>query len=214
MTFAACETETVGPPVVVTAEEFSAAVTFGSLALDSLPGVADPLDGVAEALLGGDTSSEAEFGGTSAADGATTPTEAVAEALLGADGTDGDLGAGLCAVAVAVAVAVEVTDDGSEDGGATTRGAGDSTFVTGGVTAVVGDAGATAVTTGAVVDCVTGGAGGSTACCVCGGDSMLGANVSGAGAFGGGASCDGASTSCGACTSTFGSGAGAVVVTT
>jgi len=209
MTFAAWVTETVGPPVVVTAEDPSAALTFGSLAFDSPPGVADPLDGVAEALLGGATSSDATLGATSAADGGTDPTDAVAEALmLGADGTDDDCVAGLCAVAV------EVTDDGSEDGGATTRGACDSTFVTGGLTAVVGDAGATAVTTGAVVDCVTGGAGASTACCVCGGDSTLGAAGSRAGAFVGGASCDGASTSSGVCTSTFGSGAGAVVVTT
>jgi hypothetical protein len=59
---------------------------------------------------------------------------------------------------------VEVTDDGSEAGGAAARGAGDSTFVTGGFTAVVGDAGVTAVTTGAGVDCVTGGADGSAAC--------------------------------------------------
>jgi hypothetical protein len=173
-----------------------------------LPGVADPLDGVAEALLGGDTSSDAWLGETSAADGGTDPTDAVAGALLGADGTDGDWAAGLCTVAV------EVTDDGSDEAEATTRGAGDSTFVTGGFTAVVGDSGATAVTTGAAVDCVTGGAGGSTACCVCGGDSVLGATGNGAGAFGGGVSCDGASTSSGACTSTFGSGAGAVVVTT
>jgi hypothetical protein len=95
--------------------------------------------------------------------------------------------------------AVEVTDGGSETGseagGATTRGAGDSTFVTGGFT----------------VDCVTGGGGGSTTCCVCGGDSTLGATCSGAGAFGG-ACCGGASISSGACT--FGSGAGAIVVTT
>jgi hypothetical protein len=215
MTFAAFEIETVGPSVVVvTAEEPSEAPTFGSLAFDSLPGVADPLDGVAGAPLGGDTSSAAELGGTRAADGGTDPTDADAEALLaGADGTDGDCVAGLCAGAV------EVTDDGSEDGGATTRGAGDSTFVTGGATVVVGDAGATAVTTGAVVACVTGGAGGatggaggSTACCVCGGDSMIGAAGRGAGAFGGRASCGGASTTSGACT--FGSGAGAAVVVT
>jgi hypothetical protein len=91
MTFAACETETVGPPVVVTAEEPSAAPTFGSLAFDSLPGVADPLDGVAGALLGGDTSSAASLGATRAADGGTEPTDAVADALMtGAGETDGD----------------------------------------------------------------------------------------------------------------------------
>ncbi len=215
MTFAACETETVGSSVF-TAEEPSAALTFGSLAFgslafDSLPGVASPLDGVAGAPLGGDTSSAA-LGGTSAADGGTDSAEAVAGALLAE--ADGDCFAGLSGVAV------EVTDDGSDDGGATARGAGDSTFVTGGFTAVDGDAGATAVTIGEVVVCVTGGAGGatagaggSTACCVCGGDSTLGATSSGAGAFVDGASCGGASTSSGAC-STFGSGAGAVVVTT
>src|SRR5258705_2389138 len=71
-TFAACETETVGPPVVVTAEEApSAALTFGSLAFDSLPGVAGPLVGVAGAPLGGDTASDAELGGTRAAAGGT-----------------------------------------------------------------------------------------------------------------------------------------------
>jgi hypothetical protein len=91
MTFAACETETVGPPVVVTADEPSDALTCGSLAFDSLPGVADPLDGVAAALLGGEPSSDAALGGTSAADGGTDPTDADAGALLaGADGTDGD----------------------------------------------------------------------------------------------------------------------------
>jgi hypothetical protein len=80
MTFAASETLTVGPPVV-TAEAPSAALTFGSLAFDSLPGVADPLDGVAGALLGG----------TRAADGGTDPTDAVAGALLDeVDGADGD----------------------------------------------------------------------------------------------------------------------------
>jgi hypothetical protein len=64
---------------------------LGSLAFDSLPGVADPLDGVAGALLGGATSSDAALGGTRAADGGTDPTDAVAVALLaGADGTDGD----------------------------------------------------------------------------------------------------------------------------
>jgi hypothetical protein len=175
-----------------------------------LLGVADPLEGVAGAMLGDGRSAIAELGATNAADGGNKPTDADWDALIAAetDGEDGDCVAGLCAVAV------EVTDDGSEDGGATMRGAGDSTFVTGGSTVVVGDAGATAVTTGAVVDCVTGGTGVSIACCVCGGDSMLGAAGSETGAFGGGASCDGASTSSGACTSTFGSGAGAVVVTT
>ena len=84
--------------------------------------------------------------------------------------TDGATGAWLAglwtvAVALAVAVAVAVADAGgaSEDGEAT-RGACVSTLVTGGFTAVVGDTGATA--TGAVVTCVTGGAGGSTTCCV------------------------------------------------
>jgi hypothetical protein len=208
MTFAAFEIETVGPSVVVTAEEPSEAPTFGSLAFDSLPGAADPLDGAAGATLGGDTSSAA-LGATSAAEGGTEPTDADDEALVAAetDGLEGALGAGLWAVAV------EVTDGGSADGASTTRGAGDSTFVTGGFTAVVGDAGATAVTTGEVVVCVTGGAGDSTACCVCGGASTIGATGAGCGALGGGASCDGASTTSGAC-STFGSGAGAVVVTT
>ncbi len=92
MTFAACEIETVGSPVVVTAEEPSAALTFGSLAFDSLPGVASPLDGVAGALLGGDTS-YAALGGNRAADGGNDPADAVAEALLA--GADGDCFAGL-----------------------------------------------------------------------------------------------------------------------
>jgi hypothetical protein len=70
MTFAACETETVGPPVVVAAEVLSEALTF-----DSLPGVADPLDGVADALLGDGRSAIAELGGTSAAEGGTDPTD-------------------------------------------------------------------------------------------------------------------------------------------
>jgi hypothetical protein len=91
MTFAACETETVGSSVAGTAEEPCAAPTLGSLAFDSVPGVADPLDGVAGALLGGDTASAAELGGTSAADGGTDATDAVAAALLvGVDGADGD----------------------------------------------------------------------------------------------------------------------------
>jgi hypothetical protein len=91
MTFAACETETVGSSVF-TAEEPSAALTFGSLAVDSLafdslPGVADPLDGVAGALLGGDASPGAKLGGTRAADGGTDATDAVAVApLVGVDG--------------------------------------------------------------------------------------------------------------------------------
>jgi hypothetical protein len=216
MTFAAFEIETVGSPVVVTAEEPWAALTFGSLPFGSLPGVADPLDGVDGALLGGDTLSIAELGATSAADGGTEPTDAVGEELVAAGADDGGgWVAGLCDVAV------DVTDGASEMGGATTRGAGDSTFVTGGLDVVGADAGVSDVTTGAVVTCVTGGAvvtcvtgggGGSTACCVCGGASTLGATGSGAGAFGGGTSCDGASTAAGACT--FGSGAGAVVVTT
>lgn len=67
----------------------------------------------------------------------------------------------MVAVAVAVAVAVEDAEGASEDGEAT-RGACVSTLVTGGFTAVVGDAGAT----DAVVSCVTGGACGSTTCCV------------------------------------------------
>ena len=207
MTFAACETETVGPPVVVTADELWAALTFGSLAFDSLPGVADPLDGVDGALLGGGTSAIAELGATSAADGGTEPTDAGGETLVAAgdDEAEGAWVAGLCEGAA------DVTDGASETDGATTRGACDSTFVTIGLAVVVGDAGATGVTTGVVVACVTGGAGGSTACCVCGGASTLGASGSVIGTFGGG-SCDGASVSSGACT--FGSGAGTVVVTT
>jgi hypothetical protein len=91
MTFAACETETVGSSVF-TVEEPSAALVFGSLAFDSLPGFASSLDGVAAAMLGGDTSSAA-LGGTNAADGGTDPTDAVAGALLAA--ADGDCFAGL-----------------------------------------------------------------------------------------------------------------------
>jgi hypothetical protein len=180
------------------------------LAFDSLPGAADPLEGVTGARLGGDASPDAGPGGTRAADGGTDATDAVAVALLAeVDGADDGV-AELCEVAV------DVTD--SEVGGATTRGVGVSVFVTGGFTAVEGDAGAMAVTTGAVVDCVTGGggdvtvgAGASTACCVCGGASTTGAG-SGAGAFGGGAAWEGASTTSGACT--FGSGAADVVVMT
>ena len=84
MTFAACETETVGPPVVVTVEELWAALPFGSLPFGSLPAVADPLDGVDGALLGGGTSAIAELGATSAADGGTEPTDAGGEALVAA----------------------------------------------------------------------------------------------------------------------------------
>jgi hypothetical protein len=89
MTFAACET--VDDPVVVTAEALSEAPTFGSLPLGSVPGVADPLDGVVAALLAGGTSLAAELGATSAADGGTEPTDAVAEALVavGDDGAEG-----------------------------------------------------------------------------------------------------------------------------
>jgi hypothetical protein len=87
MTFAACET--VDDPVVVTAEVVSEAPTFGSLDFGSLPGVADPLDGVVAALLVGGTSPVAELGATSAADGGTEPTDAVAEALAVAAAADG-----------------------------------------------------------------------------------------------------------------------------
>jgi hypothetical protein len=90
MTFAACETETVGPSGVVTAAEFSAALPVGSLPIGSLPGVAGPLEGVDGALLGGSMSSMAELGATSAADGGTDPTDAVGEALVAAvAGEDG-----------------------------------------------------------------------------------------------------------------------------
>ena len=94
MTFAACETETVGPPGVVTAAELSAAFPFGSL-----PGVAGPLEGVDGALLGGSMSSlgggmssMAELGATSAADGGTEPADADGGALVAA-GADNDEGA-------------------------------------------------------------------------------------------------------------------------
>jgi hypothetical protein len=213
ITFAACVTETVGSPGVA-APEVCATLTFGSL-----PCVAVATVGVDGALVPGGTSSIAALGGTSAADGGTEPTEAGAEAL-------GDAGADE-AVEVPVAMlgeaAVDVTDGASEAGGAMARGAGDSTFVTGGL-AVVGAAvvgatgatGATEVTTGACVTCVTGGAGGSTgstACCVCGGGgaSTTGAAGSTAGAFGG-ACCAGAAASSPA--GALGSGAGAVVVMT
>jgi hypothetical protein len=159
MTFAACVTETVGSPDVAVADDVCAALTFGSL-----PGVADSLDGVAAAPLVGGRSAVASFGGTSAADGGTDPTDAVAEALAVAAGEDD--GAWVARLGDA---AVDVTVGVSELG-ATARGAGDSTFVTDGAVVAVGDAGATAVTTGAVVVCVTGGdagATGSTACCVC-----------------------------------------------
>jgi hypothetical protein len=92
MTFAACVTDTVGPPVTLTAAEApSEALTFGSLAFDSVPGVADPLEGVTGARLGGDASPDAEPGGTRAADGGTTATDAVAVALLAdVDAAEGD----------------------------------------------------------------------------------------------------------------------------
>jgi len=179
MTFAACVTETVGSPEVATAGELCAALTFGSL-----PAVADSLDGVAAAMDGADAvllsdggrSAVATFGGTSAADGGTEPTDAVAEALADADGED----EGACVAGVGETVGVSEL-------GATTRGAGDSTFVTVGSGAAVGDAGATA----AVVVCVTGGGAGATgsiACCVC--CCVCGAGSTGAagamtGAFGG-----------------------------
>jgi hypothetical protein len=90
MTFAASDIETVDPPVVVAAEELRATLTFGSPAVDSLPGVADPLDGVTGDVSGGGMSSIAELGAPRAADGGTEPTDAVGEALMatGADGTD------------------------------------------------------------------------------------------------------------------------------
>jgi hypothetical protein len=212
MTFAACETETVGSPFVVTAEEPWETLTFGSLPFGSFPAVADPLDGVDGGLLGDDTPSIAELGATSAADGGTEPTDAVGDELVAAAADEAGADDGGAWVAGLCEATVDVTDGASEAGGAATWGAGDSTFVTGGLDVVTGDAGASDVTTGAVVTCVTGGGGGWTACCVCGGASTLGATGNGAGAFGGGASCDGASTSTGACT--FGSGAGTVVVTT
>jgi hypothetical protein len=146
MTLAACETVT--DPAGEGVEALSEALTF-----DSPPGVADPLDG---------RSAVAWLGGTSAADGGTDPTDADCDAEAEAGGDAGAWDAGLCAVTVAV----EDADGASEDGGAATRGACVSTFVTGGFTAAVGDAGATGVTTGAVVVCVTGAAGVSTACCV------------------------------------------------
>jgi hypothetical protein len=88
MTFAASDIDTVDPPVVVATEELRATLTFGSLTpfgsltFDSLPGVAEPLDGATGGVLGGGTSSFAELGATSAADGGTEPTDAVGEALV------------------------------------------------------------------------------------------------------------------------------------
>ena len=207
MTFAAWVTETVGSPHVAVAGELWATLTFGSLpcVADSLDGAADALDGVDAVLPVDGKSAVASFGGTSAADGGTEPTEAVAEALAVADGEDdGACVARLGEAAVDVAVGVSEL-------GATARGAGDSTFVTVGVGVAVGDAGATT----AVVVSVTGaGATGSIACCVCccvcGGDST-GAAGAMAGAFGG--AC-GAGASVSSATGAFGSGAGAVVVTT
>jgi hypothetical protein len=179
--------------------------------LGSLPGVADSLDGVdAEPLVGG-RSAVATFGGTSAADGGTDPTDAVAEALAVAAGEDdGDWLATLGDAAVDVTVGVSEV-------GATARVAGASTFVSDGAAVAVGDAGATAVTTGAVVVCVTGGDAGATGsmaccvCCVCGGDSTVGAAGRTAGAFGG--ACGAGASVCSS-TGAFGSGAAAVVVTT
>ena len=106
----------------------------------------DALDGVDGALLAVGTSSIAELGATSAGAGATEVVDS-APVAAGAD---------------------DATDDASDEGGATARGACDSTFGAGdstfgvGVLAVVGDAGATAVTTGGVVVCVTSAGGGST----------------------------------------------------
>jgi hypothetical protein len=88
MTLAACEIETVGP-LVVLAEKLRAALTFGSLVFDSLPCVADPLDGVDAALLDDGTSPITELGGTSAADGGTEPTDAVCDALTEAQADRG-----------------------------------------------------------------------------------------------------------------------------
>jgi hypothetical protein len=88
MTFAACVTETVGSPDVAVAGEVWATLTFGSL-----PGVADPLDGVDAAPLVGGMSAVAEFGGTSAADGGTEPTDAVTDAVAEALAAGEDDGA-------------------------------------------------------------------------------------------------------------------------
>jgi hypothetical protein len=144
---------------VAVAGDVCTALTFGS------PDADDSLDGDDAVLPVDGRSAVAAFGGTSAADGGTEPTDAVAEALAVSDTDAGDDGA--CVAGLGEA-AVEVTVGVSELG-ATARGAGASTFVTGGtdVTAgagvAVGDAGATT----AVVVCVTGaGATGSTTCCV------------------------------------------------
>src|SRR5438045_6642062 len=59
MTLAACATETVGPPVVVVADALADALTFASV-----PGSADPLDGVTGEPLGGGMSSITELGAT------------------------------------------------------------------------------------------------------------------------------------------------------
>jgi hypothetical protein len=69
MTFAAGDTVT--DPAGVDVEVLCDALTF-----DSLPGVAEPLDGVAAELLDDGPSINAELGGTSAADGGTVPTDA------------------------------------------------------------------------------------------------------------------------------------------
>jgi len=155
MTFAACETDTVGSPDVSAAPAVCAALTFGSLPFGS-PAL-DSLAGVEGALLTDGRSANAELGGTRAADGGTEPTDAVSEALVAA-GVDEAFDS--CVAGLGDA-AVDVTDGASEDGGAITRGACDSTFGAG-VLAVDGAAGVTEVTTGAVVVCVTGGGGGST----------------------------------------------------
>jgi hypothetical protein len=121
MTFAAFEMETVGTLVVVPVDELWVASV-----LDSVPGVAEPLDGVEGALLAlaalGDDgrSAIAELGGTKAADGGTDPTDAVCDAVTLAEA------------------------DGSEDGRAADVGEA-------AVDAPDGAAGATAVTTGEVV---------------------------------------------------------------
>jgi hypothetical protein len=78
-TFAACATETVGPPAVVVAEALVDALT-----LASVPGAADPLDGVTGEPLDGGRSSITELGATSAADGGTEPTDAVVDAPVAA----------------------------------------------------------------------------------------------------------------------------------
>jgi hypothetical protein len=197
MTLAAREMETVGVLVDVPDDELWVAAV-----LESVPGVAEPLDGVEASLLEASVlavaalrddgrSAIAELGGTSAAAGGTDPTDAVCDALTeaeaGADGADDACDA--CDAEFGEA-AVDSTAGASACDGAT-RGAGASTVVvTDGSVGVEGGAGATAVTTGAVVVCVTGGGGGgstgSTACWVCG--AMLGAAGCTGGAFGAGAS--------------------------